>query len=62
MQHFMLYFQSASCLVVEPLKKSSGMLQNFGFDSPSRQFIFNALSWAAIGIFRLDGTVMHYKL
>jgi len=25
-------------------KRSSGMLQNFGFDFPSRQFIFNALS------------------
>jgi len=30
--------------VVETLEKSSGMLQNFWDRSPSRQFIFNALS------------------
>jgi len=55
MRHFKVNFQSIA--VVKTLKiKAAECYKIFEFDSPSRQFIFNA-----IGI-RLEGTVMHYKL
>jgi len=42
MRHFTLYYQSGA--VVETLKKKTvKCCRIFGFDSPSRQFIFNAL-------------------
>jgi len=42
MRHFKLYFQIGA--VVETLEKSAECCRIFGFDSPSRQFIFNALT------------------
>jgi len=43
MRHFKLYFQSGA--VVETLKKkATECCRIFGFDSPSRWFILNALS------------------
>jgi len=41
--------------------KTAECCRIFMLGSPSRQFIFNALSRAALGI-RLDCTIMHYKL
>jgi len=43
MRHITLYFQSGA--VVETMEnKAVECCRIFGFDSPSRQFIFNALS------------------
>jgi len=42
-------------------KKAAECCRIFGFDSQSRQFIFNALHLGSNSYIRLESTVMHYE-